>query len=216
MPPDPYRRVAVVYDPLVERFNAALRAIGFRMAPPPEGRCVLEIGCGTGTNLRHYQDAGCAVTGLDLSPAMLAVARGKLRPRTPLHRGDAARLPYADGRFDLVIAMLTLHEMPRAIRSAVMDEIRRVLKPRGRLLLTDFHPGPLRFPKGYGVKPFIMLIERMAGRDHFRNYRDFIAGGGLPPLIAGRGLQVVRQKIVSGGNLALILLEPSAAASADG
>jgi SAM-dependent methyltransferase len=125
-------------------------------------------------------------------------------------------LPYADGHFDLVVAMLTLHEMPPAIRAAVIDEMRRVLKPRGRLLLTDFHPGPLRFPRGYGVKPLILLIERMAGRDHFRNYRDFLAGGGLPPLIAGRNLQVVQQKIVSGGNLVLMLLKPSAASAADG
>lgn len=208
MPHDPYRRLSKAYDTFTEPFNAGLRHMGLKMVPPKPGMCVLEVGCGTGTNIHKYHQAGCEVFGVDLSPAMLAVARRKLGAEAHLHRGDATRLPYRDGVFDLAIAMLTLHEMPGSIRPRVVGEMRRVLKREGRLLLVDFHPGPLRFPRGYGVKPFILMIERIAGRAHFKHYRHFIAHGGLPALIETGRLRVAQQKIVSGGNLVLMVLEP--------
>ncbi len=203
MSPDPYRRWSKAYDALTEPCNAGLRHLGLKMAPPRRGLRVLEIGCGTGTNLLNYRQAGCDVFGIDLSPAMLAVAQRKLGPLARLHRGDATHMPYPDAVFDLAIAMLTLHEMPRAIRPTVLAEMLRVLRPKGRVLLIDFHPGPLRFPKGHGIRSFILMIERIAGREHFQNYRDFIARGGLPPLIADGRMQIAQQKIVSGGNLVL-------------
>ncbi|MDJ0854464.1 MAG: class I SAM-dependent methyltransferase, partial [Desulfobacterales bacterium] len=169
---DPYRRLAKVYDICTEPFNAGLRHMGLKLATPRQGQRVLEVGCGTGTNLLHYQQAGSEVFGIDLSPRMLAQAHRKLGSRARLHQGDAARLPYPDAVFDLAVAMLTLHEMPRSKRSVVMEEMARVVKAEGQLLLVDFHPGPLQFPRGYGIKPFILMIERLAGREHFRNYCD--------------------------------------------
>ncbi len=200
---DPYRRLAKVYDACTEPFNAGLRHMGLKLAMPRPDQRVLEVGCGTGTNLLHYQQAGSEVFGIDLSPRMLAQAHRKLGSRARLHQGDAARLPFPDAVFDLAVAMLTLHEMPRCKRADVLAEMARVTTADGQLLLIDFHPGPLRFPKGYGIKPLILMIERIAGKEHFRNYRDFIAQGGLPPLIEGIRLRIDRKRIVSGGNLAL-------------
>lgn len=203
---DPYRRLAGIYDTFTEPFNAGLRHLALRMMPPQPGMRVLEVGCGTGTNIQKYRRAGCEVCGIDLSPAMLAEAQRKLGPEVGLHRADATCLPYADGVFDLVIAMLTLHEMPNASRPGVLSEMQRVLRTDGQLLLIDFLPGSLRFPKGYGIRLFIRMIERIAGREHYRNYRDFMARGGLAPLIAECRLQITREKIVSGGNLTLVLV----------
>ncbi len=206
---DPYRRLAKVYDACTEPFNAGLRHMGLKLAMPRPDQRVLEVGCGTGTNLLHYQQAGSEVFGIDLSPRMLAQAHRKLGSRARLHQGDAARLPYPDAVFDLAVAMLTLHEMPRSKRSVVMEEMARVVKAEGQLLLVDFHPGPLQFPRGYGIKPFILMIERLAGREHFRNYCDFITRGGLPPLLDAAGLQIDRQRIISGGNLVLLRVRTS-------
>ncbi len=206
---DPYRRLAKVYDACTEPFNAGLRHMGLKLAMPRPDQRVLEVGCGTGTNLLHYQQAGSEVFGIDLSPRMLAQAHRKLGSRARLHQGDAARLPYPDAVFDLAVAMLTLHEMPRSKRSVVMEEMARVVKSEGQLLLVDFHPGPLQFPRGYGIKPFILMIERLAGREHFRNYCDFITRGGLPPLLDAAGLQIDRQRIISGGNLVLLRVRRS-------
>jgi demethylmenaquinone methyltransferase/2-methoxy-6-polyprenyl-1,4-benzoquinol methylase len=198
---DPYQRTARFYDTLVEPPNVVLRRIGLEMCPPREGMMVLEVGCGTGSNLRLYENAGCSVFGIDLSPSMLEVARQKLSERADLRVADAAEMPYADASFDVVTAFLTLHEMPAAIRTAVMTEMVRVVKRDGRLLLTDYRSGPIRFPKGWLLKMLIVAMELAAGREHFRNYRDFLARQGLPGLISSHGLSVETEKVASAGNI---------------
>ncbi len=205
MSKDPYRRSAKWYDTLFEPLNADLRKIGLKMWPPGPGMSVLDVGCGTGTHLGLYRQAGCEVFGIDSSPAMLEVARQKLGERATLQKGDASQMPYSNGTFDLVVVTLTLHEMPNPTRSAVMSEIKRVLKKDGRILVIDYHPGPIRFPKGWLFKGLITFIEFWAGREHFRNYRDFLANGGLPALSEQHGLCLVEAKIVTGGNLGLFL-----------
>ncbi len=112
MPSDPYQRLSKAYDTFTEPFNTGLRHLGLKMAPPKPGMRILEVGCGTGTNLQIYGQAGCEVFGIDLSPAMLRVASRKLGQRARLNRGDATCLPYPDGVFDLVIAIITAPSSP--------------------------------------------------------------------------------------------------------
>ena len=98
--------------------------------------------------------------------------------------------------------------MPADVRSAIINETRRVLKDSGRLLLIDYHPGPIRSLKGWVGKGMIFVIEKAAGRDHYKNFCQFIGSQGLPGLIGVHELQVDTKKIVNGGNLALFLLRP--------
>jgi demethylmenaquinone methyltransferase/2-methoxy-6-polyprenyl-1,4-benzoquinol methylase len=201
-----YRKTARWYDTLVEPLNRDLRAIAMRMFPAKEGMSVLDVGCGTGTHLDLYQEGGCKVSGIDSSPAMLEVAREKLGERVELCLGDASSMVYPDETFDLVLVFLALHEMPAPVRSAVLREAKRVIKKSGRILLVDYHSGPIRFPNGWLSKLVITFFEIAAGREHFRNYRDFLARQGLPTLIATHELSVEKKKIVGGGNLGLFLL----------
>jgi ubiquinone/menaquinone biosynthesis C-methylase UbiE len=203
---DPYRRIARVYDRIFEPVNAGLRALGVRMFPPFEGMTVLDVGCGTGIHLERYQKAGCDVFGIDLSPTMLQVARKRLGENANLHMADASNMPFSDGQFDLIILTTVLHEMSRSARSAVICEAKRVLKEDGRILLIDFHPGPIRPLKGWLYKGGITLVEFIAGGEHYKHCRDFLANNGLPGLIDSNGLSIDKEKIVGGGNMALFLL----------
>lgn len=203
---DPYSRIARWYDTVVEPFNAGLRGVGLKLFSPPAGARVLDMGCGTGTQLDLYRGQGCRVAGVDPSPAMLRQARRKLGGGVLLLQGDAARTPFAQRAFDLVLISMALHEMPPRVRGQVLDEARRLIGDRGRVLLVDYHPGPLRFPRGPLHRGLILVMETMAGAQHFRNFRSFLAGGGAPPLVARHGLRVEVQKIVAGGNLGLFLL----------
>ncbi len=203
---DAYRHVARWYDRIFGRMNAGLRGIGLKMLPPREGMEVLDVGCGTGVQLARYQQAGCRVTGIDASPAMLAVARRRLGTRAFLTVGDATRMPYPDRTFDLVLAATVLHEMPSAVRTATLGEMKRVLRPGGRMLLIDFEAGRARPVRGWVTRGVIAASEVAAGRNHHRNYRDFMAHGGLPPLLDAHGLSVAQRKIVSGGAIGLYLL----------
>lgn len=204
---DPYKYSAKFYDTFIEPSVAALRKIMLKMYLPKEGIRVLEVGCGTGSNLRLYQKIGCEINGIDLSPSMVEVATKKLGEKAHIKLGNASQMPYPDNHFDLVIAMLTLHEMPNSIRPLIITEMRRVMKQDGRLLIVDFHPGPIRFPKGWLYKITILFFERIAGREHYRNYRDFLANKGLPPLLRTNNLSVEKEKIVSSGNLALFSMK---------
>jgi len=206
---DPYRGYASKYDTFVEPFNSVIRQIAIKSFPVKAGMKVLDVGCGTGTNLVLYHQAGCLVHGIDLSPSMLEVARNKLGGNADLRVGDASEMPYQDKFFDLVTSMLTLHEMPYMIRPQVMKEMVRVMSREGRILLTDYHPGPIRFPKGWMFKAIILFFEMVAGYDHFKNYRDFLKRKGLLGLVDASKLVLEKKKIVSGGNIALFFMRPA-------
>jgi ubiquinone/menaquinone biosynthesis C-methylase UbiE len=201
-----YRRNARWYDTFIGPVTHDLRAVGMTMTFTHEAMRVLDVACGTGITLDLYQGRGCRVFGIDSSAAMLEVARRKLGERADLRLGDAARMPYPDGVFDLVTMVLALHEMPPADRSAVLDEIRRVVRNDGRILLIDYHPGPIRFPSGWLSKMVITFFEVSAGGDHLRNYRDFLSRQGLPTLINNHQLVIETRRILGGGSLGLFLL----------
>jgi ubiquinone/menaquinone biosynthesis C-methylase UbiE len=203
---DSYGATAGFYDGVIEPLVTAIRQIGLTVCPPAEGMRLLDVGCGTGTNLKLYHDAGCQVSGIDLSAAMLAVAVDKLGDQAGFLLGDAARMPYADGVFDLVTAMLTLHEMPAAVRPAAISEMVRVTKAGGWVLLIDYHTGPLRLPGGWLNRLVIVCLEILAGRQHYRGYRSFQKSGGLRALIDAQRLNVVGTKIVAEGNIGLFLV----------
>lgn len=97
---------------------------------------VLDAGCGGGrmiTYLRSIDDA-LALTGLDLSPAMLEQARA-VHPNVVFVEGDLAALPFADGRFHGVLAWYSIIHMPPHALAGVLDEFHRVLRPGGVVLL---------------------------------------------------------------------------------
>jgi ubiquinone/menaquinone biosynthesis C-methylase UbiE len=98
---------------------------------------VLEVAVGTGLNLPFYPDE-VTVTGLDLSDRMLDIARTRakqLARAVTLQQGDAHALSFADGSFDTVVCTFGLCAIPD--HQAAIDEMVRVLRPGGRLILVD-------------------------------------------------------------------------------
>jgi ubiquinone/menaquinone biosynthesis C-methylase UbiE len=101
----------------------------------------LEVAVGTGLNLPFYPEQ-VRLTGIDFSPAMLAIAReradGLGRP-VDLREADAMALPFPDGSFDTVVCTFSLCAVPDDSRAVA--EMRRVLRPGGLLLLADHVAG---------------------------------------------------------------------------
>jgi ubiquinone/menaquinone biosynthesis C-methylase UbiE len=117
---------------------------------------VLEVAIGTGRNLPHYPQ-GIRLTGIDFSPAMLQLARrqaDRLGRKVDLRLADAQALELPDASFDTVVCTFSLCAIPDERRA--IAEMRRVLRPGGRLLLLDHVAGTSR-----RVRTVQWLLERV-------------------------------------------------------
>jgi ubiquinone/menaquinone biosynthesis C-methylase UbiE len=109
------------------------------LAGDVDGRRILDAGCGSGPLSAALRDRGAIVTGFDLSTAMIDLARRRLGDDADLIVADLAEpLPYADATFDDVVASLVLHYLKDWTEP--LAELRRVLEPGGRLMLSVNHP----------------------------------------------------------------------------
>jgi len=117
------------------------------LAKVQPGASVLDVGCGTGTLAiaakRRVGGQG-RVHGIDASPEMIARAKEKASKagfEVLFENGLAEALPFPDGEFDIVLATVMLHHLPRIPRQQCAAEVRRVLRPGGRVLAVDFGAG---------------------------------------------------------------------------
>ncbi|MFC7400772.1 class I SAM-dependent DNA methyltransferase [Citricoccus sp. GCM10030269] len=137
------------YDGFAERYEAENassllnayyeRPAMLRLAGDVQGRRILDAGCGSGPLAEELRARGALMTGLDGSPAMIELARRRLGDEVPLHVADLGQpLPFGDESFDDVVASLVLHYLEDW--EGPLAEIRRVLKPGGRLIASVNHP----------------------------------------------------------------------------
>lgn len=108
------------------------------------GESVLDVGCGTGTLAilaKGQVGATGEVCGIDASPEMISRAQMKARRAgvdVSFKNAFAQSVPFPDARFDVVVTTVMLHHLPKKARAELAAEIRRVLKPAGRVLAIDF------------------------------------------------------------------------------
>lgn len=142
---------------------------------------VLEVAIGTGRNLRFYLNAS-NLTGVDISPEMLAVARRRAEERglpVDLRQGDAEHLPVEDAAYDTVVCCLSLCTIPDP--PAAVAEMKRALVPGGRLLLVDHVAST--WPPIYAVQWLVERVSIQVAGEHYTR-RSL-------PLVEAAGFEVV-------------------------
>ena len=171
------------------------------------GRRILDAGCGSGPLFAALRDRGATVAGFDKSTGMLKLARRRLGDGADLQVADLGRpLPFPDGAFDDVVASLVLHYL-EDWRPA-LAELRRVLKPGGRLVVSVEHPFA------------ITLMHREAGRtaDYFAtsNRTEEWTMGGQTALMSfwDRPLHAMTDAFTAAGFRIAVISEPPPAPGA--
>jgi ubiquinone/menaquinone biosynthesis C-methylase UbiE len=152
---------------------------------------VLEVAIGTGRDLPHYP-ADVTVTGIELSPAMLAIARQRaadLGRDVEFQEGDAELLSADDASFDTVVCALALCTIPDP--ATAISEMKRVLVPRGRLLLLD-HIGST-WPPVYAAQWLLERFTIPASGEHFTRRQL--------PLVLAAGFKLVETERLKAGTV---------------
>jgi ubiquinone/menaquinone biosynthesis C-methylase UbiE len=100
---------------------------------------IVDLGCGPGTVLSRLarRRPDLSLTGVDIDPAMLKIASGRL-PQARLLQSSIDAVPIEDQSADLVLSSMVFHHLPHEIKQAAFREARRITKPGGRFLLCDF------------------------------------------------------------------------------
>jgi ubiquinone/menaquinone biosynthesis C-methylase UbiE len=152
-----------------------IEAIGFDQF---RGKKVLEVGVGTGTDLLSFARGGAVVTGIDLTPRSIEIARKRFQVYgydADLSIGDGEQLSFPDNCFDLVYSFGVLHHTPNT--ESAIAEIRRVLRPGGRAIVMLYHRRSIWYGGGLILKRGVfqgrllrMNIDEMLSR--FTEYTE--------------------------------------------
>jgi ubiquinone/menaquinone biosynthesis C-methylase UbiE len=160
------------------------------------GESVLDVGCGTGTlAVAAKMRVGTAgiVHGVDASIEMLATAKKKATKagvEVFFKSGVAEALPFSDRQFNVVLSTVMLHHLPQKARLQCAKEIRRVLKPDGRLLVVDF--------EGFSDQKRSIL-------SHFHRPHGHVRAQDIVALLADAGLKTIESGSVGIRDLQFVL-----------
>lgn len=161
-----YSVFAYVYDAVTFPFRSLRQAV-VEAARLDAGDTVLDVATGTGAQAFAFAGRVGKVVGIDLSEAMLRVARKKDPPaNVSFQQGDAAQLAFADESFDAACVSFALHEMPSSIRERVLGEMARVTRPGGSLIVVDYG-----LPKSQPARTLVFHTVRLYEGD---DYADFM------------------------------------------
>ncbi len=195
--------IAPLYDLLLFPFVYSLRLKILDHCLEKGYASILDVCCGTGNQLKMLKRHGFNVTGVDLSNEMLQVSqRGRFAPDCRFE--DASRMSFADSSFEMAMTTFALHEKDAATAGAIIREMVRVVRPGGKILLIDFH---FTEHSSWFSRTVIRLIEWQAGGEHYRNFRSFIAEGGIRPLFEGLHVNIEALQYAGMGAIGIFVLE---------
>ncbi|HTR81892.1 MAG TPA: class I SAM-dependent methyltransferase [Bacteroidota bacterium] len=146
----------------VERFRYETQPfmntiVGFDRFP---GKKLLEIGCGLGTDLLQFAKGGAVVTGVDLTPQSIELVEKRFDLEglpVDARVSDAEHLPFNDGSFDVVYSFGVLHHTPNTQKA--IDEVYRVLKPGGKIIIMLYHKNSLHVWLGIPLFTFWKFLQ---------------------------------------------------------
>lgn len=164
---DAYSRLAPLYGFWETLAEGRARKLALELANVRSGEAVLEVAVGTGTALQSLAWANSAgvTVGIDLTPVMLWRTRRRFRRRShaspALCQADTRLLPFGDSSFDLVFSIYILDLLSIPDIEKALQEMRRVMRPSGRLVLLHLSRGNPFFDRLWGF--FYWMVPMLLG-----------------------------------------------------
>jgi SAM-dependent methyltransferase len=191
-----------VYGTIVDRLLAGVH--DSVAAHLPGGQRVLDAACGTGALSRRIAGTGRTVVGVDLSARHIEYARERAEregfspEELRFEVTDLRELaPPPEGRFDVAVIVLALHEMPAEVRPVVVD---RLAGAAEQVVIVDF-AAPLALNAAGVTK---RAAELAAGREHHAAFRDYERAGGLDTILERGEVAVVGDRTIDSGTLRVV------------
>ena len=176
-----------IIDPILSRYYPR---ISEELKPDDT---VLDVACGTGSLSLAMSGLASRVMGIDLSEEMIGISNDQaLRKKVDnvsFELKDASDLSsFGDNQFDVAVTSMAIHQFDSELALKILKEMRRIAP---KVILMDYN-----YPMQAGIsKLVIFIIERIAGGDHYRNFRRFNALGGLDYFIEKAGLRKESNKL---------------------
>ena len=194
--------IAKIYDPFLYLALKRVRtAITYELLTYKD-KPILDLCCGTGNQLKLLSKNGFNnLHCLDLSDSMLKIARKGNYP-IKIYAEDATITGLEAESFKVIIISFAIHEKDRPTQETMIAEAHRILEKNGLLLIVDFIFDERTMPPG---RLGITLIERMAGGEHYRNFKSYIKHQGLASLINTDNFELIKseRKLFNGLTLSL-------------
>jgi len=182
-----YCFIAPVYDILLYPFLRNIRHQVLKIVTELKPERIIDVCCGTGSQLRLLKKHGFHGIGIDLSESMLRVAKkGGNAPDCLLR--DATATDFDSEIFDLAMITFALHETAWGNAHAILNEVNRILRPGGHIMIVDYAFGKGAWKMAERV---IGWIEFLAGKSHYQNFISYKQSGGLDVLLGGKLLSPV-------------------------
>lgn len=201
--PDRYAAIARMYDFATGRVLETARQAFLALCKTTGVSCVLDIGCGTGMLAAYLAQGGIAVTAVDTSPSMLAIARKRFSGAAgaPVTVMEATMpFPFANEHFDAALLALVLHET-EADPAALLREALRVAQ---KVFVLEW-----KMPErniDYCLHPLVHAIERAAGKEHYAAFKRYARNGWLRGLAADADAVVESERFLYMSTITLATL----------
>ncbi len=196
--------IASIYSRLIDPLLWDIRVYLPHFAQMKTGERVLDVCCGTGDQALHYARRGIVSNGIDQNPGMIEAARKRQRKygleKVSFEIADALYLPFKDGFFDYTSISFGLHEKERTARDRIVSEMKRVTKKEGALIFIDFEVPSPRNRYRYLIK----AIEFVAGKNHYRCFKDYLEQGGLDEILSKNQLRPDKKDYLKNGLVTII------------
>ena len=195
---------ARIYDPVLYLALKPIRIEVMKELFEYKEKKILDLCCGTGNQLKLLSKHGFKnLHCLDISNSMLKIAK---KNNFPIHiySEDATKTYFKDEAFDIIIISFALHEKDRKTQEALIEEAYRIVKANGLMLAIDyvFDNKTAKYSK-----TLINIVEKIAGGEHYRNFKNYLKNNGLASLIKKDKFKLVRHHRVTSGAVTVSLFQ---------